>query len=828
MAKEKELVTVEEKKAPKRKKIISEKKADKNEIRTLVNSQKAEMKEKNKEITVLRVSLKGKSKEEQREIKKAISLVVKEKIALEKSQSIELKKKKKELKHKYKIASKAKKAELKDLNKKYKADVLVQKNKIKSLEITLKGKSKTEQKEIKKNISIEKKQLKTLEKEYKKAVKTIKKDLKTLKEKMKKPKGRVRLLPLILIVVIVGGGFVFVTFFLDGFLKRVIINTVESSYGAKCDIENVDFAIIDSYFLVEEFTLADRNSPMKNLFEFSRMIVDFDLTQLLLARFVADEVSVQEVFLGTARTVSGELPKEKQEAIAKKKKEKAEKEANSEFYQAMNDVTGNLGENSTNFIQDTIAKFTLDNILESYLSQLKTPGLVDGAQNSVEEVVGYWQKTIPTLEKDSTDFTKEIEDLIEIYSSPDVNPQVIKEGIEKTSNVLKESQKLYDQLEEVYANVEKDSEKMKTLSSDIKNAVIADKNFVTTEIDNIISFDSSDAEGLIASMVEDYIVAALGEYYPMVAEGLAYVNDVKARFNNVSKKEEKKTGFERLKGQTIVFNKQMPSFLVKEMNFSGADAEGWMTLNGYINDITHQPELIGKPITMNMDLSISQYDVEVDGIVDIRDDTANKLVELDFVGDGLDTDFLMNPTTVGVPSVDGKMGLDGELNIGKEGDFFLASKVRFNPVVLNTMQFEPPEVYGIYKNVLATINDFYLDAEVGFSLTDGITIDLDTDADKKIFAGLEFSLNKVVDDVKISVQNDIKEYLDDYTKQFESELLQFDSVKNDFTNVKDKLGNAQEELKKKQNQYQEELKSQAEDKIKDTAKDALGNLFGGF
>ena len=827
MAKEKDTLPVE-KKEPKKKKNISEKKADKNEIRALMNTQKAEMKIKTIEMKNLRLSLKGKTKDEQKEIKTHISILSKEINELEKVQSIELKKKKKEVKHKYKIASKAKKEELKQLKRIHKEEIAAHKKKIKALTLSMKGKSKDEQKELKKAIKLENKELKATEKKFKTAVKAIKRELKKLKEKMKKPKARVRILPLIIVIIIFTGCWIFITFFLDGFLKNAIEDTVESTYGAKCDIENLDLAIIDSYFLVEDFTLANKDRPMKNLFEFSRMIIDFDLTQLFLARFVSDELSIEGVCIGTDRTVSGELPKAQREAIERKKKEKAEKQANSEFHQAMNAVTSDLGDNSQNFIQETIEKFTLDNILNSYLEQLTLPGLVEESKTTVEETVEYWKTTIPQLETDGTELTKEMEELVEIYSSSNASPQDIKNGIEKTTKVLNESKEMYAQIDELFDNIEKDSETMKTLSKDIKNAVSADTNFVTTELDNIISFDFSDSEGLVSSMIEDYIVAALGEYYPTVMKGLNYLTEAKTRFSNVAKTEEKKEGFKRLKGQTIIFNEQMPTFLVKKMNFSGSDASDWLTVNGFINDITHQPEIIGRPITTNIDLSISQYDVEVDGLIDIRDETTHEMVELAFVGDGIDTDFLKNPTTVGVPAVDGKMGIDGNLDIGKDGDFLLDSKLIFAPVELSADQFDPPEVYDIYKDILATISEFYLDAKVGFSFTDGVTIELATDADKKIFDGLEVALNKIIEDLKVSIQNDITDYLEGYTKQFTSEFEQFDSYKNDFTSLKDNFSKAQEDLKNSANSYQDKMKTEAEDKIKDTAKDALGGLFKGF
>ena len=826
MNKEKDTKKVEKaekvKKAPLFKKVISEKKADKNELKALMDSQKKEMKVKTKALKDLRISLKGKPEAKQEEIKIKIEDLSKEIKALAKVQKTDLKKKKKDLKHKYKIASKAKKAELKQLKATQKVEITAQKNVIKEIKNSLKDATKEVIKSIKKNIAMQKSALKKMKKKHKKDINAIKKELKQLKAKMKKPKARIRFLPLLITIAVLMAIFYFVIIFLDGIVKKVVIDTVESSYGAKCDIEDLDVAFIDSYLLIEGFTLADKDKPMQNLFEFSRMNLDFDLTQLLLGRFVVDEISLEGFCLGTERTVSGELPKAKAKA-EKKRVQQANcvRKANPEFDQAMNTVTAKKEEKPKNFIQETAEKFAPENLMNSFVDQLTLPAKVEEAKASVEASVDFWQTTLPELETRSAELIKQTEEVVAIYNSPNVTPQVIEEGVETTTALLNESEELYSQLDELFAIIEEDSAMVSTLSSDIQAAIDADTNFVTTEIEKITSFDTSDAEGIITSIVEDYIVSALGEYYPIVRDALGYLEEMKARYDSSVKIEEEPEGFKRLEGQTIVFNRTMPSFLIKNVKFSGSNESDTISVSGFIKDITHQPDLIGKPVTSNLAVNIAQYAVAVDGLVDVRTNTTNEMVEFDFTGDGLDTDFLKNPTTVGVPGVDGKMALDGALDIGKDGDFLVASKFIFDPVLLNTVEFEPPEVYEIYQNILSTIDAFYFDAEVGFSLTDGITINLATDADKKIFAGLETELNKVIEEVKISAENEVKARIAEYTEQFDSEIAQFNVAKAEFENIQNNLDKIQDDLKNSGKNYQDKIKKEAEaeiQKAKDEAK----------
>ncbi len=465
--------------------------------------------------------------------------------------------------------------------------------------------------------------------------------------------------------------------------------------------------------------------------------------------------------------------------------------------------------------------------------------MVEESKKSIAESVSYWEKTIPDLEKQRDELSESTEELIKLMNDPNITPSAIKEGVETSTKLFKESEVMYKQLDELFENIEKDSTMVKNLTSDISTAVTNDTNFVTTEIDKIVSFDMSDAEGLISSMVESYIVTALGEYYPLLQKCLGYLDEVTSRFDNTTKKEEKRSGFERLKGQNIVFNQQMPSFLIKKIVFSGSDVAEWLTFEGYINDITHQPDLIGKPATGKIEVSIDKYDILVDALVDIRTNTTHDLVELSMEGYGLDTDFLKQPTTIGVPSVDGKMGVDGGLNIGKEGNFVFDAKLLFDPVFLSSATFEPSDLHSVYNEILATINEFYLNAIVGFSFSDGIVIDLETDADKKIASGLETALNNIMGDVKDSVEKDIKEYLESYTNQFENQLSEFTSAKAKFDDLKADISRIQadltdvskieekikSEIDAKIQEETQKAKEEVAEKFEDSAKEALGNLF---
>ena len=82
----------------------------------------------------------------------------------------------------------------------------------------------------------------------------------------------------------------------------------ESAFGAKCDIAYLHLDILDSNLRVKGLEVANKKETMTNLFEVGSIEMNFDLTQLLKKRFVAEKLEVADVLTGTPRTTDGALP----------------------------------------------------------------------------------------------------------------------------------------------------------------------------------------------------------------------------------------------------------------------------------------------------------------------------------------------------------------------------------------------------------------------------------------------------------------------------------------------------------------------------------------
>ncbi len=650
--------------------------------------------------------------------------------------------------------------------------------------------------------------------------KALKKPKQKKEKKPKKPKGRIKVVPLIIVAVLVVGGIVFERFFLDSVLKNVIISVVQSSYGAKCDIDSVDIELYDGSLVIENFALADKASPMQNLFEFSRSSIDFDVTQVFLGRFVADELSVEGVALGTPRETSGELPR----IIPESEPKEDTKEG--KFALAINDTKSTLTSNTQNVIEQAIATYNPENLMASYLENLQVPGLVESSQNTVEEITDYWQNVAPELEESGEALFASVEEVQALLETETVDVKTITDGVATIQTLVDQGKALQSQVNEVSTRLENDIDTVEGLSSEIQGAIRADTSFVQNEINNITSFTFDDAQGMVSSGFEGFIVGILGDYYPTIQKVLDGLSRAKAVADE-SSKEEKET-FERLRGRTVQFNAEMPSFLVKNVVFSGSDTGNGVSVSGFAHDVSNNPDLIQTPATANLDLAMADFAGTLDALVDLRTVTENFPIELDFKGSGLDTSSLTSSSSVGIPSIGGDANITAEANFELTGDFDLDANFDFNPALLSAASFEPSSVYDMYSSVLEAIQSFYLQTEVSFSLDEGIGIGIDTDVDKKIIDGLSTALNAEIAALKENLQEEAEAYLAGYTDGFMDTVSSFGDVSSSMQDLQGRLGNIDGELESIKGELEQRLKDQAAGAVKEGAQEAASNLLKGF
>lgn len=709
----------------------------------------------------------------------------------------------------------------KKLNKKIYSKIYVPEDKkyIQSLfvECGTKGKKNIQLFAISKDLTFTKKEIKRF---------------KNLKKELKKQKGRIKLLPLIATLSFVCFVFVVLTLTKNFIIKKAITATCESIFEAKCDIALVDFNFFDSSFKMKQFEIANKNEPMKNLVFVDSVVVDFDLNQLLKARFVADELSITGVATNTDRKYSGDLTEKKLKKIQKKKEKEANKATKSvndspfmKELQAKTKSSASIVENS--FI-NLFEEYNPENILKDCYAQLQSPALTEEVKTKTIEIIKKWESTPKDFEQKIATLEKSSNKLLNFdYNSIQTNPTKLKEVIEDFNKVINSTNELKNQTEKTLQNIQSDFNSVQGFSKKIQSSIQNDLNVVNKEISKFTSLNLDSGTKFFTDLFEKVLYDFLGKNYHYVKKATDLLSRVKITTDNSKKddsKDKKATeekNYKRLPGRNVVYRKDStPKFWIKKAAGSGPnfDFEG--------NHLSSNMDGIGKPanVNVNLDLLGSQHNANV--VVDLRTDSKDPTVKAAYSGDN----FVMNlPSSIfgsapGVPSINSKSKLNIVAKV-YENDFFeISGTALLSDMNITAVPFEPKYAFDIYSSVLSKIKDVSIEVGTGFDASSGLILKINSDLDKKVFSAFSQELKVQLASVTKQAEAELSKKISEMTNGAISQINIFNDIQDKINNSNKVVDAMKNELENKKKQIEAYLADQVDTAIDGAKKEVENRL----
>lgn len=665
-----------------------------------------------------------------------------------------------------------------------------------------------------------------------KAEQLAKKDMKRLKllaKQIKKQKGRVNFVPLIVTIAFIAAIPICFSMFKNVIIKKAITVACENIFEAKTDIEKVDFKFLDSSLKIKKIEIANKNDYMKNLVDIGSITIDFDLGQLLRKRFVADELSVLEVNSGTERKTSGELPPAKEKKI-KKQKAKAEKEASeSKLGKALSDKKAVAANSLEKNITGLFNQFNPETLMQNYAAQLQTPAISNQVQEQIPQIVAKWQAKPAEVQKTVDELQKSVNEIMSFdYSAVQNNPLKIKEFIESLDATYKNIEKVKNDANGVLNSFNADIAEADGLRKTVQNAVTHDMNFANSEINKIKSLNVSDGTKLISGMFENVACDVLGKYYPYAQKGVSYLLELKAKQASKPKtekvkKEKKKYSVKRAPGRDIFYRQdKVPALWIKKMAGSGPNFFAQAT------DIASNQDIINKPakIDFNMDLWNLQHTAKL--VVDFRTETKEPLVRADY---GLKNIPLNIPAEKfgeypGVPSFDAKCAVDAIFKIFDDEGFEITGKGLLTDLKISTVPFEPEYASKIYSSVMGRINTVRASMTSGFTISDGLKMALDSDADVQVINSIKKEMEAQLAGIKENLKAELTKRINEASGGALGQFGSLDDIKSKLTGSVGQANNYEKQLTQKRSEAEKQLKGKAEEATKkatDSAKKEIGN-----
>ena len=649
-----------------------------------------------------------------------------------------------------------------------------------------------------------------------KSAEITKSDLKRYKliaKQIKMQKGGIKLVPLIAVAVLVAVLSAGVSLFKNIIIEKAITSAMQSIFGAKTDIAKVDFQFFNASLEINGLEQANKDSPMKNLFQIDSIKTSFNLTDLLRGKFHAENLSVEGVAIDTERKKSGELP-------IKPAKTKEEKQTES----ALSAKKQELSEEASAKLKEMFDSYNPEKMLENLQNELKSPAVASQISTDVQQKVEKWSSLPAELQEKVNAFSKNVNDIANTDFSKINDVAKLKSTLEKINSTAKSGEELKKLIEKSNSDLVSDSKAIADYSNKIQTAIKSDYALVDSKISEMKSVLSpAGLNEIMTNAVQSVLYQMCGKYYPYVSKGLNAA--LSAQKSSSEKETEKsaekteKTVMTRHPGRTVFFKQDtVPTLFIENVTASGYEYKtDNLLFKGNAKNIANNQNMTGKPTDISADFKIAGNPNNASVKIDARTNTNSPLVTASYTGSGIPVN-----ADAQVFAFTSKSTIKAKMTADTNGKVSLNGVLDMNISEMTGMQFDVEKISELYNSALSNIRRLTVDFSIVINEDKTMTISLNnldslaSQLTTPVVKTLTAELNSIAADARSSAAKLLSEKTGVATEKIE----QFTNIKNSVNSSKESVNNLQKKLEQKKKQINDQITNST----KAAAGDAAGNL----
>ncbi len=623
---------------------------------------------------------------------------------------------------------------------------------------------------------------------------------------------------------------IFDLFFLDTLLRWGIVAGGQFAFGAKVEAAAVKTRLANLSIVVSGLEVADKDTPMKNLFSTESMTFALEPLPLLSKKVIIDSMTVTGISYGTERKTSGALPPRKQAKISKS-------------WLAADSPLGKLGSKISDRAKSKANSLPAMDAIQSAKDKLKTTNI----QGLVKPENIPMLKDLDTMksgyQQKSADYQNKLKNLNvkdTLAAVESAWKEVAALKIQNAQDAVAAKDKL-DRLQKGLQSLQTASKEISTLKSqaeadfgDQKNILARIEELKNRDLQSVgqllklPAFDFSSITGVILGPVW---MQRLNKTLDLIAKARAYMPPAKAKG-----KKSAPAAQPRLHGMDVrfpVFN-HPPDFWIKQITFTGSTGGAGkpnqpVDFTGTISDITSDQALLGRPAKLDLAGAQGARRITVKAVLDHRLEIPTDQVKVEMAG--LRSEELHLPSSEYLPAFQGGNALIAA-GLTLTGDQ-LSAEMRLALTGLAKNNPAKPAGLGsaaeIASSLWAGIDALHVGAKATGS-PDNLDITMNSDLDKLLadrmqkllgqeIAGVQAKLKAEIDKIIAGKQSDL---LASYGADKGGVLGSLSGQQKELTG---KIASIQNLIKDKQNVGNGAVNQQT-DQLKDKAQDQLKGLFG--
>lgn len=427
------------------------------------------------------------------------------------------------------------------------------------------------------------------------------KRLQSLAKSIAANRGAVQVPKLVILAVIVAAVVAFNLFFKNALMTRALQSGLQSAFGARAEVAGLDFRPLRGRISIARIAVADRDRPLRNLFEMGRTVVSIDTLRIFEGRFLVRSLECRNVSWDTPRKTSGALP------VAAGAAGAAGQAAPAPQAEAAPGST--LADRAGAAAGSLLAAIDIPGLIDEQADELASIRRVTETNARLSAQVDKWQAEVGASRTEVDALAPRIETIRSFDYGSVRSLADAREVLEAIRAAAPLVQSLSGRVSATAGGLAADVKAAAAERAAIEAAITADVAYVKARVS--LSPDSwkSLASGMAARVLEKY----LGPAAAWVPRAWDAVEGLRRRAA------EKKPKPLARRGRTVQYpGTALPRFLLSSAVLSLAGQPGVPDVEASLRDITSDPDILERPATVRASATMGGQALSLEGILDAR------------------------------------------------------------------------------------------------------------------------------------------------------------------------------------------------------------------
>lgn len=397
-------------------------------------------------------------------------------------------------------------------------------------------------------------------------------------------------------------------------VAQAITAALEGVFRARAEVEGVSFEPFEGRISWKRLSVADRDRPMRNLFELGTSTADLDMAALLRGRILIEELRAERIQWNTERKTSGALPEAEQPEATGSGVGKAVEQVVKGSEAALQ----SLAIKGLNALQG----IDVEKMAKEQVENLETTRLLKEAEKSWKEKEQGLRASIQNLGGELEKIGAEANSFRTVDLRTLTNPEEILKTVQRAEALIPRVKQVRDTATILEREARQGVEALKLLQKNLEEAVRKDTSYV----ESLVSLAPSEAASLAELFFTSYAKEQLGKWYGYGEKALRLAERLTREESD--EKKPSKTVIPRSPGRDIPFPGPalIPRFTLRYASISVGKDPSSSPFTGELRDLSSNPDLIGKPATWKVHWeSPNPGKIDLEGRMDLRKESRTSL-----------------------------------------------------------------------------------------------------------------------------------------------------------------------------------------------------------